>query len=937
MAGIRVDGIDKTFGEVRALETVSLTVRDQEFVVLLGPSGCGKTTLLRIIAGLESANSGRVYIGERDATHLPPRARRISMVFQNYAVFPHLTVFENIAFGLRMKKERNEVVREKVESAATLMHIETLLQRYPAQLSGGQRQRVAVARALAVEPEVLLMDEPLSNLDALLRLEMRAELKRLLQSIKTTTLYVTHDQVEAMSMADRIAVMRNGRIAQYDVPIKIYQEPADTFVGGFIGSPPMNFLRLKLERQRDRTVAQVGNLALPGPTKREGEIILGLRPEDLEVSPQESTNSFAAEVLVVEPLGPHLLLTLSLNGQSLKVTAPPIYQPARGTASGSAPSPHVSAGWTRKAAKRSGPPANEHRQVATMAGEANLTFPPTTVPRALEAHLRFIYGGDVGEVLSDLTRLLEAFQARHPQLVSVAGEHLSELDTVLITYGDQVRRSGEAPLRTLHAFLCTHLREAVNTVHLLPFYPYTSDDGFSVVDYHKVDPALGDWEDIYALRQDFKLMFDAVINHVSAGSPWFQAFLRDEAPYCNYFITVPPGTDLSGVVRPRTTPLLTPFNTPSGTKYVWTTFSSDQIDLNFHTPAVLLEVLAVLLEYVVRGASILRLDAVTYLWKELGTSCVHHPKAHRALQLIRTVMDAVAPGTVLLTETNVPHAENVSYFGDGHNEAQMVYNFALPPLVLHSFLTGNAGTLCDWAEGLVTPSDETCFFNFLASHDGIGVRPVEGILTRAEITALAERVQAHGGRVSFKTNSDGSHSPYELNISYFDALSNPTADEPLDCQIDRFVAAHAIMLALAGVPGIYLHSLLGSRNDVAGMLRTGINRSINREKLDLDRLERELSNPQGLRARVLARLTQLLTARRSNPAFHPQARQEVLKAPSAVLALRRGDSVTCLVNVSGEVQQVSLDAPVNHDLLSAETFAPLHEVTLKPYGVRWLT
>lgn len=562
---------------------------------------------------------------------------------------------------------------------------------------------------------------------------------------------------------------------------------------------------------------------------------------------------------------------------------------------------------------------------------------PSHVRAALEAHLRFIYGGEAGEVLSDLTRLLETFRARHPQLVSVAGEHLSELDAVLITYGDQVRRPDEAPLRTLYAFLCTHLREAVNTVHLLPFYPYTSDDGFSVVDYLKVDPALGDWQDVAALRQDFRLMFDAVINHVSASSPWFQAFLRDEVPYCDYFITVPLGTAVSGVVRPRTTPLLTPFNTPSGTKYVWTTFSSDQIDLNYANPRVLIEVTRVLLEYAVRGAKILRLDAVTYLWKELGTPCVHHPKAHRVLQLIRTVMDAVAPGTVLLTETNVPHAENVSYFGDGHNEAQLVYNFALPPLTLHSFVTANAQALTAWAKTLETPSHETCFFNFLASHDGIGVRPVEGILTRAEIMALAERVQAHGGRVSFKTNSDGSHSPYELNISYFDALSNPTADEPLDCQIDRFVAAHAIMLALAGVPGIYVHSLLGSRSDVAGMLRTGINRSINREKLELDRLERELSDPQSLRTRVLTRLTQLLTIRRGNPAFHPQAHQEMLKAPSAVLALRRGDSVTCLVNVSGEVQQVSLDAPVNHDLLSGETFAPLHEVTLKPYGVRWLT
>jgi len=553
----------------------------------------------------------------------------------------------------------------------------------------------------------------------------------------------------------------------------------------------------------------------------------------------------------------------------------------------------------------------------------------------LASYLTLIYS-DRGEgVLAELLDLLSRFTAERPELAKQAPAALSQNDAVLITYGDQIRTNGEVPLRTLHGFLHRHLTEAVNTVHLLPFYPYTSDDGFSVVDYLKVDPALGDWEDVYALRRDFKLMFDAVINHVSASSPWFQAFLRDEAPYRDYFVVVDPNNDLSQVVRPRTTPLLTPFETLSGTKHVWTTFSSDQVDLNFDTPAVLLELLAVLLEYVARGAGILRLDAVTYLWKELGTSCVHHPKAHRVLQLIRTAMDSVAPGTVLLTETNVPHAENVSYFGDGHNEAQMVYNFALPPLTLHSFVTGDAQALAAWAKSLTTPSHETCFFNFLASHDGIGVRPVEGILTRSEITALAQRVQAHGGRVSFKTNSDGSHSPYELNISYFDALSNPAADEPLDRQIDRHIAAHAIMLALAGVPGIYVHSLLGSRSDIAGMLRTGISRSINREKLELGALERALSNPQSLRARVLTRLTHLLTVRRHNPAFHPQASQEILKAPAAVFAVRRGGSVTCLVNVSGEPQQVILDAPVSHDLLG-EAFAPSQEIGLKPYGVRWL-
>jgi multiple sugar transport system ATP-binding protein len=330
MAGIRVTGVSKLFGTTKALEDVALEVRDQEFVVLLGPSGCGKTTLLRIIAGLESATSGSVEIGGREVSHLPPRSRRISMVFQNYAVFPHLTVFENVAFGLRMKKSTPATITEKVERAATLMHIEPYLGRYPSQLSGGQRQRVAVARALAVEPEVLLMDEPLSNLDALLRLEMRAELKKLLQGTQTTTLYVTHDQVEAMSLADRIAVMRDGSIVQYDRPLVVYQRPADTFVGGFIGNPPMNFLRLPVARRDGSLVATLGETSLPVPMGGEGEVLLGLRPEDLEVHDTPAQGAFSAEVEVVEPLGPHVLLSVRAFGQPLKITAPPEFETRSG-------------------------------------------------------------------------------------------------------------------------------------------------------------------------------------------------------------------------------------------------------------------------------------------------------------------------------------------------------------------------------------------------------------------------------------------------------------------------------------------------------------------------------------------------------------------------------------------------------------------------------
>jgi len=314
MAGIHLEGIEKSFGRVKALKGVSLEVAEGELVVLLGPSGCGKTTLLRIVAGLEWPDKGRVFLGKREVTFLPPRSRGLAMVFQNYAVFPHLTVFENIAFGLRMRRLPETVIREKVRWAAELLRIEELLSRYPAQLSGGQRQRVAVARALAVEPQVLLMDEPLSNLDAILRLDLRAELKSLVKALGMTTLYVTHDQVEAMGLADRIAVMREGEIVQFAPPLDVYRRPAHTFVAGFVGHPPMNLLRVSPEDARV-------HLALDLPVSK--EVIVGIRPEDLEPAPKGDPGAFSARVRVVEPLGSHQLVTLEALGTTLKAIWPP--------------------------------------------------------------------------------------------------------------------------------------------------------------------------------------------------------------------------------------------------------------------------------------------------------------------------------------------------------------------------------------------------------------------------------------------------------------------------------------------------------------------------------------------------------------------------------------------------------------------------------------
>jgi multiple sugar transport system ATP-binding protein len=307
MAEIVIKSAAKRFGSFTALHSVDLAIADREFMVLLGASGCGKTTLLRMVAGLEAPSEGEIWIGGRRVDHLPPRERGIAMVFQNYAVFPHLTVFENIAFGLRMKKLPQQEVARRVNGTAELMHIEQLLGRYSGQLSGGQRQRVAVARALAMQPDVILMDEPLSNLDALLRLEMRAELKGVLAQSKTTTIYVTHDQVEAMSLADRIAVMHQGRIVQAASPVEVYRNPAARFVGSFIGSPPMNFIPASKAANGDWTVA---GLTLHGPKASQDSIEFAIRPEDVE----PSSHGIAARVRVVEPLGPHTLVTCDVGG-----------------------------------------------------------------------------------------------------------------------------------------------------------------------------------------------------------------------------------------------------------------------------------------------------------------------------------------------------------------------------------------------------------------------------------------------------------------------------------------------------------------------------------------------------------------------------------------------------------------------------------------------
>lgn len=568
-------------------------------------------------------------------------------------------------------------------------------------------------------------------------------------------------------------------------------------------------------------------------------------------------------------------------------------------------------------------------------------------------HLNFIYGSEIGaSAFGKLKQHLSEFHQQHPQLNQPVdpNDRVTEVDSILITYGDQVQEPTKPPLRSLAEVLGAYLEGIVSTVHILPFYPYSSDDGFSVIDYKEINPGWGEWKDVALLNKNFRLMFDAVINHISAESPWFQGFLQGDPKYSDYFITVDPSTDLSDVTRPRTSPLLTPFETAEGTKHVWTTFSADQIDLNYENPQVLLEIIDVLLFYVSHGAEFIRLDAIAYMWKEIGTSCIHLPQTHRIIQLFRSVLDLVAPNVILITETNVPHEENISYFGNGRNEAQMVYNFSLPPLILHTFHTGDATVMQEWAADLEELPPTATFFNFIASHDGIGVRPAEGLLSAEQIQYLADKILEHGGRVSYKTNKDGSQSAYELNVTLFDALSDPDSDEPEDLQISRFIASQAIMLAMVGVPGIYVHSFFGSSNNYAGMKETGRARTINREKFLRAEVEAVMANPNSHSNKVFNRYVELLNVRRSHPAFHPNGPQQIIDGNPDFFALVRTSPdgqewALCIHNVTDRPQFFEfnlsdmLETGSLHDLFKDRRVVlegGVVRLTIEPYGVRWL-
>ena len=551
-------------------------------------------------------------------------------------------------------------------------------------------------------------------------------------------------------------------------------------------------------------------------------------------------------------------------------------------------------------------------------------------------HLTKIYGKGDHSVL--VNRLVEAMRLReHFFEPAPFANHWSEKDVALITYGNTIQRRGFKPLEELREFLDSRLQERLSIVHILPYFPWTSDDGFAVSDYNSVNPELGDWSHIEEISTKYRVMSDLVVNNCSASHEWFVQFQNDEEPGMNYFFQAEPEDDLSEVVRPRTSPLLRPTETPSGTKHIWCTFGHDQVDLDFSKPGLLVELVKIIRSHLDHGVSVFRLDAVAFIWKEIGTRSINLPQTHELVRLFRTLIEHVKPDAVIITETNIPNQENLAYFGNC-NEAHSIYNFSLPPLLLHAITTGNSFHLKQWMMRMPPAQPGTTYFNFIASHDGIGLRPAEGLLSDEEIDSLVDLMRKRGGLISERALAGGENRPYEINISLFDALGGE----------DEFFCAHTVLLALEGIPAFYIHSLLGTRNDFERYGRTKHNRHINRHQWDANKLDALLSDADSHHAKILGELLRLIEIRKSQAAFHPNATQFTLHLGEQVFAfwrqsIDRRNNVFCIHNVSGEEQRLPVSS-INLiatedwiDLLSGkELEAEASEIVLKPYQSVWL-
>jgi len=576
--------------------------------------------------------------------------------------------------------------------------------------------------------------------------------------------------------------------------------------------------------------------------------------------------------------------------------------------------------------------------------------PASHLKHKLAQQLGFIYSDitleqtldDIAQALIDIMQLNQCEKEPKPFT-----NHWSEQDVILITYGDSVINKHHTPLKTLKNFLDSKVKNTINSVHILPFFPYSSDDGFSVIDYSSVNESLGAWDDIRAISQDYRLMSDLVINHCSSRSVWFDNFIKGQGTGHDFFYTALPDDDLSKVVRPRTSPLLKEVETGNGQKHVWCTFSHDQVDFDFRNPEVLKAFVTIIKQYIDNGISIFRFDAIAFLWKEAGTSSINLPQTHEIVRLLRALIESALPDAIIITETNIPNTQNLTYFGNA-NEAHAIYNFSLPPLLLNTLLTGSCLYLKRWLMSMPPAQDGTMYFNFIASHDGIGLRPAEGLLSVEEVNALAQTIQGFGGRVSWRNSDNGEKQPYELNISLYDALQG-TVDGADQWNFARYICAHSIMFALEGIPGLYIHSLIGTQNDYEKLANTHNNRSINRRRWHEEVLAEALSDEKLHHHKVLTTLIALLNIRIKQPAFHPNATQFTLHLGLELFGFWRQSqdrkhSIFCISNITNKplslpLSELNLVVTDNwYELITGESITKLTEaIPLSPYQTVWIS
>ena len=565
--------------------------------------------------------------------------------------------------------------------------------------------------------------------------------------------------------------------------------------------------------------------------------------------------------------------------------------------------------------------------------------------------LETIYSNNTTEEINflsnQLLQILDNFSEKSSYEEISDKERWNQSHSVLITYADSIYKNGEPTLITLRDLLSNHFGSLSKVVHILPFLKSTSDGGFAVSSYDSLEEKFGDWNDLKSISKNHVLMADLVLNHVSSSHPWVQQFIKCQVPGISNVFSPEQNLDWSNVVRPRSSSLFSQINTENGPKQVWTTFGPDQIDLNWQNPKMTLEFLNLIISYLSNGIKWLRLDAVGFIWKESGTTCLHLPKAHSIVKILRILLNNLLDNGVLITETNVPQKENLSYLIT-EDEAHMAYNFPLPPLLLEAIITSRADILNLWISDWPQLPFDTTLFNFTASHDGVGLRALEGLMNEQRIKGLLINCEKRGGLVSHRRLSNGEDKPYELNISWWSAMEDSSRDSKR-FQFERFILTQLLVMALKGVPAFYLPALLASENDIKSFSMTGQRRDLNREKFKLDNLVSVLNNPESNANKNIKYLGNAMDIRSKLEQFHPSSEMECLsKGRSDIVVIKRGKgpkSVFAIHNmtenkINYQLDDYDLPELIDNDFnmkdFLASTKYNWKNISLDPFQVIWL-